>query len=455
MPYWQHCYGLVGEDGKMKIGLTSNGQKVEWVLFANFKLIYEGYNVATVEPALDEALKGISLDKHMGKDVYNMAKGLKDRAEEAKATGNGKTMFQMLSEVYDASDAITKSEQLFATLDNAIDPENEFCLQNVIVTSANEQAKTEANALVANLRNGIDNYEFNDDEVAGLLEQIEQMKTKLRLPSSYDNASDDNKIDFTGVIVNPDYVNPETDLSYGDGWTNAGNPGNDDTQKGAQAMEFWQSTIDMYQDIQGLPKGTYIVQVDAWCRTGSNAECLAAYQLDPDSTLAYVYALGEDNTTFVTPMANLMKGAQTEDWYYDGIVAETINGTEYYLPNSLVGGKAYMDPDIVTPNEGVYTNKVIAKVGDDGKLRIGIKKETAPGNSWVVCDSWRLYYCGTNSQLTPSPDITGVETVEGVETSKVEFFTLDGRKATRAQKGVIFQTTTLGNGATIIKKIMK
>jgi hypothetical protein len=37
----------------------------------------------------------------------------------------------------------------------------------------------------------------------------------------------------------------------------------------------------------------------------------------------------------------------------------------------------------------------------------------------------------------------------------VEYFTLDGRKATSAQKGIMIQKVTLDNGATIIKKIRK
>ena len=452
--YKVETYGLVKQGETMRIGVKGKMTGDWWCIWDNFKLTYQGYNVNYVQPALDEAMASIDASKPMGKNVYSTAKGLADKAAEAKATGDGKTMFQMLADVYDAADDIRNSVELFAQLSDAIENETTG-LNAAIFVSANNQAKAEAEALVGTITSGIENHDINDDEVEGLLQQIANMKTKLAMPAGWENATDENPADFTGVIVNPDYCNPETDLSYTTGWTNPGNPGNDDTQKSAQAMEFWQTNFDMYQDLQGLPKGTYIVQLDAWCRNGASGENLDQFNLDNDTTLAFIYATGEDDVTFAAPVANLMKGAQTEDPTWDGIGLETLQGVEYYLPNNLTGARAYMDPDIIAANEGVYTNKLIAKVGDDGKLRIGIKKDKKVTSSWVVLDNWKLFYCGSNSSLTPSPDITAVEAVNVEEAARVEFFSLDGRKANSAQKGVFIQKTTLSNGATIIKKIMK
>ena len=452
--YKVETYGLVKQGETMRIGVKGKMTGDWWCIWDNFKLTYQGYNVNYVQPALDEAMANIDASKPMGKNVYSTAKGLADKAAEAKATGDGKTMFQMLADVYDAADDIRNSVELFAQLTDAIQNETTG-LNAAIFVSANDQAKAEAEALVSTITGGIENYEYSDEDVAGLLKQIADMKTKLGMPAGWENATDENPADFTGVIVNPDYCNPENDMSYTTGWTNPGNPGNDNTQKSAQAMEFWETNFDMYQDLQGLPKGTYIVQLDAWCRNGASGENLDQFNLDNDTTLAFIYATGEDSVTFAAPVANLMKGAQTEDPGWEGIGLETLQEVDYYLPNSLVGGKAYMDPDAIAANEGVYTNKLIAKVGDDGKLRIGIKKDKKVTSSWVVLDNWKLFYCGSNSSLTPSPDITAVEAVNVEEAARVEFFSLDGRKANSAQKGVFIQKTTLSNGATIIKKIMK
>ena len=88
----------------------------------------------------------------------------------------------------------------------------------------------------------------------------------------------------------------------------------------------------------------------------------------------------------------------------------------------------------------------------DGILTIGIKKAEKKASSWVVLDNFKLTYLGKNSSQTVSPDLTAIETVEG-KAMKVEFFTLDGRKATSAHKGIMIQKVTLSNGTTLIQKI--
>jgi hypothetical protein len=103
-------------------------------------------------------------------------------------------------------------------------------------------------------------------------------------------------------------------------------------------------------------------------------------------------------------------------------------------------------------NPEAYYNKAIVKVNADGILTVGIKKAEQKGNSWVVLDNFKLTYFGKNSSQTVSPDLTGIEAVNG-ETAKVEYFTLDGRKATKAHKGIMIQKVTLSNGATLIQKI--
>ena len=105
-------------------------------------------------------------------------------------------------------------------------------------------------------------------------------------------------------------------------------------------------------------------------------------------------------------------------------------------------------------NPGVYTNSVIVKVGADETLTIGIKKGQEKTNSWVVCDDFKLYYLGKNSAKQPGSDLTGIEDVNA-QSIMVEFFTLDGRKVTNAQKGIVIKKITLDNGATLIQKIRK
>jgi hypothetical protein len=192
-----------------------------------------------------------------------------------------------------------------------------------------------------------------------------------------------------------------------------------------------------------------MLTVDAWVRNGDNAQNYEAYVADPISSMALLYAVDGDSTVYTAPIKNMMAAGDVMQVAtgYEGETEFTVDETTFYVPGSLVSGKG-----LIEMNEGVYTNKAIVKVGADEKLTIGIKKAQEKGNSWVVCDDFKLFYLGKNSSQTVSPDLTAIETVEG-KAMKVEFFTLDGRKATSAHKGIMIQKVTLSNGTTLIQKI--
>lgn len=450
--YKVHTYGLVKEGETMRIGVKGKMNGNWWCIWDNFKLTYQGYNVEYVKPALDEAMANIDVTKPMGKNVYDTAKGLSDKAAEAVATGDGKTMFQMLADVYDATADITASVALFATLTDAIENETTG-LQAAIYTSANDNAKAEAEALVGTITSGMENHDINDDEVAGLLEQIANMKTKLAMPADWESATDDNSADFTGVIVNPAY---DEGVS---GWSGTGAAWSD---SGLNA-EIFGKDYDYYQDIIGLPAGTYEVTVQGFYRAGDASTDYNTWIETPDeNNNAYLYAAyinGTDTVVSSVPLKRLAAEAESEaDGAYleDGYVyaknpSEEGAGDGWIVPNNMTTASYEFDKE-------KYNNKVIVKLGsDNATLRIGLKKEVNLDNNWSIWDNWHINYFGKASSKEADGDAaTAISTMEAaVAPVKVEFFTIDGRKAIRAQKGVILQKTTLSNGATIIKKIMK
>ena len=105
--------------------------------------------------------------------------------------------------------------------------------------------------------------------------------------------------------------------------------------------------------------------------------------------------------------------------------------------------------------DGAYTNSVVVKVGDDGILRIGIKKDEEKTNSWVVLDNFNLIYHGENSGLQPGSDPSAIDNMISAPAKKVEYYSLDGRRLNGAMKGITIQKTTLANGVIVVKKIRK
>ena len=448
--YKTNAFGLVAEDGgTFRIGVKMIGNQDWWCIWDSFKLIYHvPTNAALIKPILEEALAGIDLSKPMGKDIYERASQVKTDAQAAIAANDGQKMFESLNAVYDLSAAIIESVALFEELVAA----NEGLMEHLNSEAAvNTQAIADAQALIGTIESGIENHTITDAEAKEYMEKIDLLYTKVVLPNNINEASDSNPIDVTAAIKSPSFED-EWGTSTSAGWTNPGNLGNDDTQKSALAIEFWQIAFNMYQTIKGLPEGTYMLQADAWCRNGGNDENYAEWQTNPEATMAMIYGMAGDSTIYSSFVANIMKAGDVllEPTGYDGEAEFTVGETTYWLPASLVSGKG-----IIEVNSGVYTNTAIVKVNADEILTIGIKKGEEKSNSWVVCDDFKLFYLGKNSSKTPDSDLTGIEDVNAKNQIAVEYFTVDGRKATRAQKGIVIKKMTLENGATLVQKIRK
>ena len=407
--YMKSAVALVAQAGDvLRIGVKGTPEAAEfWPIWDDFHLTYRAFNVDVVKPALEDALSSIDLEQAMGKSVKEKAQGVQATALTALESGAGSDMFKSLSEVFAVNEEISTSVALFAKLSTSIED-----LQAVISTSKAIPATiSEANALVGNIQSGIEAGSLENEDAEDYLNQISVMLVKLGIPAEVAEASDENPIDLTSVIRTPSFENEEGTNSF-DGWTGAGyNFGNDDTQKGALALEYWEKVFDLTQEIVGLPNGTYKLTVNAYERT---------------SNPAFLYATSGEQTYSVELQA-LEESA-------------TIN-------DMVSAALAFAD--------GSYLNELIIKVTDE-KLRIGIRKDENSSNDWVILDNFTLTYYGENSARELSGDeLAGIQGVIDVPTVSVEFFTLDGRKVNAAQKGILIQKTIQSNGSVAIRKVRK
>jgi len=446
--YKMQAYGLIAKKGDtFRIGVRMDADQDWWCIFDNFKLTYREPTAEVVKPILEAELEKLDLTRAMGSDVYEQASKVKADADAAIAAGDGEAMFNALIAVYDLSEAIETSVALFTKLSNALES-----LQNKLMNSQADAATiSEAQALASKISSDLEAHTIADADVEGLLEQITSMMTRLGLPANWATASDENPVDVTGVIQTPDYGDEIGENSI-EGWTKEiGGKFGENDYLWVLAYESWQEEFSMYQDFAGLPEGTYEVAVKGFCRNGGIAEDFAQYAEDPNFSLAFVYAKNGEDTEFSVPMAPYAKGAQEEDPYIGGETEFTPSGSEtvYYVPNDLASAKEFFD---VTD---AYQNKVVAKVLADGKLRIGVKKESSLASSWIVIDDWTMTYFGADSSKELSGDAEGITDVNTLPTMKVEFFTLDGRKAGNQQKGIFIQKLTLSNGQVVISKIRR
>lgn len=435
--YNVHTFGLVQPGETMRIGVKSNANDNWWCIWDNFHITYQGFDPQYVKPALEAALEGIDLSQPMGKSVYEKAAALRAMADEAIASGDGRTMFNAIVDVNKMRNEILASVALFKQLNAAYES-----LQEVMGEYYNSAFINEASQLAVEVSEGIEGRTLENEDVQPLLDKIAAMKTKLRMPANYNEASDSNPINLTTVINNPNY---DENLN---GWSGTA------AAYGAVPAnaEIFNKDFDYYQDIVGLPAGTYQVSVQGFYRAGGSA---ADYETRDDASYshAFLYALNGDSTVFSTALTRLAAeptvAPSSEDTDLPSEYAWASKDNMLYVANSMTtAGDEFA--------LGKYANNVVTfTVGADGKARIGIKKNVNIDQNWTIWDSWKLIYLGAASSQQPSGDASGIETIANGDRLTVEYFTLDGRKANAAQRGILIQKTTLSNGAVIVNKVRR
>ncbi|MBO7139458.1 MAG: hypothetical protein J6W19_02625 [Prevotella sp.] len=180
--------------------------------------------------------------------------------------------------------------------------------------------------------------------------------------------------DYTSYITNPRYDNNDTN-----GWegTPLGfvNPDNN--------AEHYSKTYDTYQSISGLPKGVYRLGVQAFYRRGNYTN---DYELwtngDTENNNALLYATSSV-ASVSKPLVSISSGAIPAGL---GVKADKV-GDNLYVPFDMVAAGAWFAANY-------YQNYLEVKVGDDGALVIGIKKEVTISDDWTVIDNWTLYRIG-------------------------------------------------------------
>lgn len=472
--YKATAYGIVkGEGETMRIGVGGNLGGSDWICWDNFRLTYRGYENADANAYLLnkelEYLSNLDMSKKMGKSVLAAVEQAKSDAQAAIGSGDAARMFDVLSDIYDLKSKIDASVALFADLFTEIQG-LQVALSN---TDADETVQAEVGAILEELQTNYMKGEYDDADVPNLIARIAEAMAMLNMPSDIMSASDANPIDATKLVQSATYSEEVEgdagiiETNQDKGWQgDAGSFGNDDTQKAALLYEFYNKTFDHYQVIGGMPAGAWEIKVNAFARFGGNDVDYKSY-LEGATNNTFLYTeVGGVRRQVALPF--LFAGADNFDSGVDGAATLNVDANgevvasadeaamTYWMPGSMVTARAYFD-------QYKYGNSIIVVVPDEGNgkgtLRFGIYKPTKNEDyDWVIMDDWSLTFYGASS----TKESTGTPVTEGIETAaaaakavKTEYFTLDGRKAGAAQKGIVIVRQTMNNGNVVVRKIQK
>ena len=200
--------------------------------------------------------------------------------------------------------------------------------------------------------------------------------------------SDKSWVDITDdYIVNPRYDGND----WATGWSGTQLSGSNPKEN----AEHYDKLFDTYQEISGLPTGTYRLNLNAFYRIGSSSNdynlYLSGNYADQQNAKLYAVSATDTYTTSIVPLTSGLS-----QYYFGGGIAYFYNEEEdvyYYVPNNMEAADAWF-------NAGYYRNSLECKVGYDGKLTIGIKKDAGISEDWTCIDNWTLEYYGAVKLVT-------------------------------------------------------
>ena len=358
--YSQYTICLVTEANAVtRIGVMGTPEAKFWPVFDNFKLTYLGTGTEIVKPQLEDMIaEAKKYEYEVTIKTAKVSLTSEITAAEALLVGeNGDAMLEAIDKLQKAINDVTEGRTICQNFYSFIEDYMQF---------AQSIDNQEALQLGATILENLNACAYDPEDIEAQKLALREMRLKVQLPADYAQGSAEG-VDVTAFIQTPEFSKYQDGVLVNsiDGWqyTAGYNFGNDDTQRGALAVEYYQKSFNMYQYLTGvgdvaLPKGNYRLQVNAFERV-------------TDDTPAYLYVETESETYIV----ELMKHADG----YDEEAGES-------GPNDMISSVEMFE-------EGRYLNTIDFRSEGD-IMRIGILHENWGYGDWIIMDNFKLYYYG-------------------------------------------------------------
>lgn len=187
------------------------------------------------------------------------------------------------------------------------------------------------------------------------------------------NASEENPIDATFLLTNPNFDRNSTTTMWNGGVDLGGNNEN-------YCAEKFNTTFDVYQTVEDAPKGAYSLAFQGFYRYGGHGITPAgdARKSGTEVLNTKLYA----NDTEAPLMSILDETTAGGGATYDGVA----------YPNNMSDASTAF-------SKGLYSTSMDFTV-DVNTIRIGVKKTVTVTNDWTIFDNARLTYYGPVVDLT-------------------------------------------------------
>lgn len=236
----------------------------------------------------------------------------------------------------------------------------------------------------------------------------------------------------------------------GQGWTweSTASP-----NSGYGALEFYNCTFNLWQELQGLPKGKYRLGVQGYYRTGENNNAYNQHQNGSEELTAYLYAGSSKQPLVSIYSVEFQTNLNYSCWGPNAGGGWWGRSDPPFFPNDMGSGSAAFSQD-------AYQNYL--EFNAEGTIRIGLANETYTNANWCMFDNFTLEYQGAivkassvSVSLADEEIIVGQQTAanpqvlpENTMVKKVVWTSSDETVATVDAQGMV---TGIGEGTAVIK----
>lgn len=410
--YQAKVYGMV-ENGKIKLGARCSSTH-QWVLWGNFVLKYEGESDEAMM-ALAESFVGPA-QQYLDDNSENMSTPSVEALEAAiAAVNNGQTAAEIKEGIKTMNAALEDAKA------NVVAVEAFAAAKDAMDAAANEAEKPSA-AAVATYEE-LSSVEYTDLTTAQINEYVQKFNecaSTLRVPADV-VASDEEPADMTKAIVNPSF----DEIGIFTGWDAEGSSSFGAGGTTSTCAERFEMTFNTFQDIYGLPEGTYGVKVQGFYRYGSAEDdynCVMEEKTPEIGAFLYAEATG-CKASAALPLISTAAVAS-------GFGGSTVTvGGSMVVPNSMEAANYWFEA-------GNYqVEEIFVKVAADGKLRIGVNKDAKISADWVIVDNFELWYYGNESSKTVSDDPSAIKDAQ-TTAAPAGIYSISGAKLNSLKQGI-------------------
>ena len=398
-------FSVIG--GTATIGMVVENANSNWTAVDNFTLQYLGkaeavtsrslleQNIADAEAKYAEYTNAQERFSKMGQQKYEET--IKTAKEAVANTQlDDETVLGMIKTVQLRMDSLALDIAAYKTLDA-----KRTELSNKYAEDYEEKGYSLPlyEDFLDDLDNGFTGKTFDPNEVDSIQPRADRILKQAVLESLQDP---DGLREVTSLLTNPKFDNALT------GWTKSGaNTG--DFKSGNGAAELWNAKggeVVVSQELEGLPEGSYKVSMQGYyCPSSQNKNSWKENwgQEGDTSNDIHGYLVANDaEVKLHHPMDRPISEADKEglSGNFEAITwDESMSGM--YWTRSLEAASNMMSADPT-----FQLNETTCYVGEDGKLRVGIKldgQNISWDASWVVLDNFQVEYLGAD-------DMTGAVT---------------------------------------------